>query len=104
MDKADRQLLEVVEIWPSLSTWQKYRLLILAMWWAKVIHPVQSLLRRTGLGENIAGNWMIRFLITGPVILIFSAIGLSISKSLIYSLFVLFLALACAVLSVFDHN
>ena len=74
------------------------------MWWAKVIHPVRSLLRRTGLGEKISGYWMKRFLVTGPVILIFSAIGLSISKSLIYSLFVLFLAVACAVLSVFDHN
>lgn len=104
MDKADRQLLEVVAIWPSLSTWQKYRLLFLAMWWAKVIHPVRSFLRHTGLEKKISGYWIKRFLITGPVILLFSAVGLSISKSLIYSLFVLILALACAVLSVFDHN
>jgi hypothetical protein len=49
MDKADRKLLEVVEIWPYLTTWQKYRLLFIAMWWARVILPVRRIRHKMGL-------------------------------------------------------
>ncbi len=104
MDKAKRQLLEVVEIWPYLSTWQKYHLLILAMWWAKVVHPSRVLMDRMGLTEKVSRDWVKRLTITSFVILIFALIGLSVSNSLAYSLFVLFLAFICTFLAVFGNG
>lgn len=49
MYKADRKLLEVVEIWPYLTTWQKYRLLFIAIWWARIILPMRRLRDKMGL-------------------------------------------------------
>lgn len=104
MNRADRQLLEVVEIWPSLSTWQKYRLLFLAMWWAKVVHPTRIFLDQVGLRAKISPDWVRRLTITTCVVFIFGSIGLWVSSGLAYSLFVVYLALACAALAVFGQG
>lgn len=104
MNRADRQLLEVVEIWPRLSTWQKYRLLILALWWAKVVHPTRIFLDQIGLRGKISPDWVRRLTITTGVICIFGSIGLWVSNGLVYSVFVLYLALSCAALAVFGQS
>jgi hypothetical protein len=53
MDKADRKLLEVVEIWPHLTTWQKYRLLFTAMWWARIVLPARRIRHKMGLTGDL---------------------------------------------------
>ena len=100
MKKANQQLLEVVEIWPSLSTWEKYHLLLLALWWARVVHPIRSLIARTGLKEGNTKNTINKLLVTLFVVTIFILAGLALTINPNYSLYVLFLALLCAILAI----
>jgi hypothetical protein len=100
MKKSDQQLLEVVEIWPSLSTWEKYHLLLLALWWARVVHPIRSLITRTGLRDGNTKNTINKLLITLLVVTILVLAGLSVSINPSYSLYVLFLAFLCAILAI----
>ncbi|HZD58761.1 MAG TPA: hypothetical protein VE136_18665 [Anaerolineales bacterium] len=74
MDKADRKLLEVVEIWPYLTTWQKYRLLLAAIWWARVILPT----RRMWNKMNLKGEARIKLYTT-----ILAAFALVVALSII---------------------
>lgn len=100
MKKANRQLLEVVEIWPSLSTWEKYHLLLLALWWARVVHPIRSLITRTSLRDGNTKNTINKLLVTLFVVTIFILAGLAVSINPNYSFYVLFLAFLCAVLAI----